>query len=79
MRIFGLCGLFSTHAAEELAAIKQRLLRLKAQAGLQAVRAYLDEEAQSRLAVRLNWWQAAMYLALSESQWFLEEGVHLIR
>jgi hypothetical protein len=77
-RTFGLGRLYAVHAAEELINISHSLALMAARGGAAAVRAHLIEQAQSRQAVTKNSWQSAMYSALSESEWFCEEGFKLI-
>ncbi|MES2641054.1 MAG: HNH endonuclease signature motif containing protein [Myxococcota bacterium] len=75
MVAFGLAALFSTHAAEELTLIRERLLGLRRGSGFAGLRDYLEDEAESRLTPRVNNWNGALYDALARDPWFLESGV----
>lgn len=71
--------LYSANAAEELVNIAHRLGKLGDIQGAAGVREHLVEEAESCAKARLNSWQSAMYKALSESDWFCNDGFLLIR
>lgn len=69
-----LAKLYSTHAAEELSGIRLQIRNLHSQAGHQAVRQHLEETYASRVNVRPNSWQSALYEALSVSTWYCDGG-----
>lgn len=71
---FGLRSLYASEAAQELVDIKHRLVGLMASGGEVAVRDHLQEESNSRSDAARNSWRAALYRALSESQWFHQTG-----
>jgi hypothetical protein len=71
---FELAKLYSIQAAVELIDIRDRLLKAGAREGPAGVRLDLEESAVSRRAAQKNSWRAAFYTALSESDWFCEEG-----
>jgi 5-methylcytosine-specific restriction endonuclease McrA len=77
-RMLNLAALYSAQAAVELTDIAMYLQQHFRDAGAEAVRADLDLQARSRRLCRPNSWQAAMYSALLNSDWFCEEGVLLI-
>lgn len=66
--------LYAIQAAVELVNIRDRLLKRAQVDSINGVRASLEEDASSRNAVERNSWQAAFYVALSESDWFCKEG-----
>ncbi|GIF44246.1 HNH endonuclease [Actinoplanes xinjiangensis] len=74
---FGLGALYTAQAAQELANLEYRLGRLAAAGGADGVRDFLQENADSCRHARLNSWQTAMYVALSESDWFCDGGFKL--
>ena len=71
-------ALFATHAGGELVNIRYALQRLAGAGGPEAVRDHLKTEADSRLHAHRNSWQAATYVALSQSDWFCETGFSAI-
>lgn len=76
---FKLARLYGIHAAAELIQIQYALLRVNERGGSDAVRLHLSDQAESRRMVNRNSWQAAMYSALSNSQWFCEDGLQRVR
>lgn len=79
LRVFDLYARYSVEAARELSEVAQRLLDLRGAGGVDALRSHLRGEAESRLAVRANFWRTAFYYALAESDWFVsEEGSHAL-
>ncbi|MCF6285092.1 MAG: HNH endonuclease [Candidatus Hydrogenedentes bacterium] len=66
--------LYSSQAAQEISAIRQRLESLFEDEGAEGVKDYLGRERDSRIANRPNTWQAATYAALCESKWFCAGG-----
>lgn len=75
--IFCLLPLYSSHAAVEINNIHHQLIQLFHSSGPDAVQKHLLESAMSREKAHLNSWQAAMYRALANSNWFYTEGVIL--
>lgn len=73
--ILGLAGLYSTHAAVELANIKGALMQTFNSGGAPSVQAHLAREALSRQNSHTNSWQTALYSALRDSAWFWSTGV----
>lgn len=71
---FQLNELFSSHASEELRGAKTQLTNLfKSDPDL--LKKHLKEAFESRLALGLNSWQAAMYKSLLQDEWFCNGGV----
>jgi hypothetical protein len=66
----------STEATDELAAIHGVVMRNVSQYGFteQDIRDDLLAQAADRLAIHKNSWQAALYQALGNSQWYCQEG-----
>jgi hypothetical protein len=75
--IFKLNELYISNSAQELSNISQRLTTLHSHCGTDCVRDYLIEEYESRYAYNKNSWHTAMYLALSQSDWFCDGGFHM--
>lgn len=71
---FKINELFSSHASEELRGIKQQLIKLY-NASQNLLEVYLTESYDSRLALGINSWQAVMYFALHNDEWFTQGGV----
>jgi hypothetical protein len=69
---FNLGPLYAAEGAEELLSIRHQLDLILRSASADEVRAYLEDEAASRAAARLNGWRAAAYEAWAESDWFCE-------
>ena len=77
-RLFNLAALYASHAAEELVGIRYRLTTLlDCGGGAGAVREHLQEEAESRGAIKANSWQAAVYKALANCDWYCDGGFKL--
>ncbi len=74
-----LARLYGVHAAAELIQIQFALLKVNERGGSDAVRLHLSDQAESRRMINRNSWQAAMYSALSNSAWFCEGGLRLVR
>lgn len=72
--ILGLAALYGANAAQELTQIASRLSRIADTAGPDGVREHLQEEAVSRRVPAKNSWQAALYSALAQSEWFWTGG-----
>ena len=73
-KLLGLAELYSSQAAREVADIRQNLQQHFKDGGADAVRTELECQRQSRKANRVNSWQTATYMALTESDWFCEGG-----
>jgi len=72
---FSLATLYSSHAGAEISDIKHHLIRLSTRRGATArIRAYLQDQADSRGNAHVNSWQAATYEALAASTWFCGGG-----
>jgi hypothetical protein len=71
---FELGMLYTSHAAEELLNIRQRLGVLLGLVGPSGVNAHLSEQAASRVAHNINSWQTATYEALAQSAWYCMGG-----
>ncbi|MEZ5874837.1 MAG: HNH endonuclease signature motif containing protein [Hyphomicrobiales bacterium] len=68
-------GRLYSHQAARIISGHQRILsQLYMNGGAEAVRAELARQYDSWVNYRLNCWQAAMYHALSENDWYCEEG-----
>jgi len=66
--------LYSTHAAVELTQINQTLQSLFNNSGSSGVKNYLLEGYESRRYPNQNSWQAAMYKAMADDEWFCNGG-----
>ncbi len=71
---FGLGVLYAAQSGAELVSIRYALAEVAECGGADAVRAFLNQQARSRAMVSRNSWSAALYSALSASQWFCSEG-----
>jgi hypothetical protein len=74
LQLFDLRVLYASNAADEILNKRQRLESLLNTGGAESVHAYLVEERDSFEAASLNSWQAAMYRAASDSEWFCQGG-----
>ncbi|SDK22190.1 HNH endonuclease [Sediminibacillus albus] len=72
-KVFELGKLFSILAAGELPMRELTLNRIYYKAGSDILRLQLKDYAESVEQVHLNSWQAAMFRALEESEWFIQE------
>ncbi len=63
--LFGLARLFAIQANRTVSSIRRQLTDLLHSSGSDAVRAYLREEAGTRLGDRLNGWEGVTYRALA--------------
>lgn len=66
--------LYASHSGVELANIRYSLQRVADAGTAQDVRAYLEDRAESTRHAYPNGWQAAMYRALADSDWFCAGG-----
>ena len=73
-KTFALAELYSANAAQELVQIEYGLKRISDSSGPDGVKAHLSEQAMSRRADQPNYWKAALYTALADSDWFCKEG-----
>jgi 5-methylcytosine-specific restriction endonuclease McrA len=69
--------LYSTHAASELRQINFSLNNHFNRSGADGVRTYLLEAAETRSHDNINSWQAAMYMATADNEWFCNGGFRL--
>ncbi|MFJ6523565.1 HNH endonuclease [Streptomyces filamentosus] len=72
--VFNLAELYSAQAGRTLNSIRLQLTDLLEETGPQSVRAYLEGEARTRRAARLNGWETAAYQAWAEDDWFCAGG-----
>lgn len=70
----GLAALYGANAAQELAQMTHYLSRIADAGGPEGVQLHLQELATSKQAPARNSWQAALYVALADSQWFWSGG-----
>ncbi|MGX1680461.1 HNH endonuclease [Streptomyces althioticus] len=68
--LFGLARLFAIQANRTVSGIRRQLTELLHTGGKDVVRAYLREEADTRLADRLNGWEGVTYRALARDDAF---------
>ena len=66
--------LYSCHSGSEIAGMSFKLEQAFAGGGAHGVRLRLSEDAESWFKYHKNCWQAAMYEALSLSEWFCSGG-----
>jgi hypothetical protein len=71
-------NLYASQAGSALSKKAPRFKQLVETGGEANLRAYLDDEAQGLTAGDKNSWEAALYRALSTSDWFCEEGYEKI-
>jgi 5-methylcytosine-specific restriction endonuclease McrA len=76
-KMLGLGRLYSQQAARTISGLRTMLIRVNESGGAKAVRDELARQHKSWLDHRLNCWQAAAFLALSENEWYCEEGYQL--
>ncbi|MBR1702717.1 MAG: hypothetical protein IJ716_12250 [Lachnospiraceae bacterium] len=69
---FQLGTLYKPYASEEFGACYSRIKRLYLKGGKDLAVKDLNEQIIDRDTIRLNTWQAAMYQAIIDSQWFWE-------
>lgn len=65
---------FSVEAAEELSTLKSLLGSFLKNSGKESIREHLKERFLSEYDVHKNSWKTAMYLGLSASDWYCEDG-----
>lgn len=72
--VLGLSQLYSVQAAVLLTDIRAVLVGIDESEGIAGLRKHLIEQAKSRVVANPNSWQAALFVALSTSCWFLAGG-----
>jgi hypothetical protein len=72
--VFRLAHLYTAQSARTISGIRHKLRRLSDVGGDAIVRAHLMEEYATWSAADMNSWEAALYQALSESDWFCRGG-----
>lgn len=77
-QVFDLRKLYSIQAGVELNIIRRKMTDLFKNGGPRAVKEQLERDARSHKAAYRNSWSTAMYVALSKSTWFHQEGVKRI-
>lgn len=70
---FQLNNLYKPHASEEFRACFNRIKRLYKRGGKDLAIEDLREHIEDKEVIRLNTWQAAMYQAIIDSEWFWNE------
>lgn len=78
-KVMGLAELYAAQAASELADISFNLCELAKTGGPTLVRTHLYSELASRRVRDPNSWKTALYEGLCDSNWFCNQGHHLIR
>lgn len=72
--IFKLNSLYVSQSGALLSNLRYRVIDLYERGGSEAVTDYFCAEAESRVRYCLNSWETAIYLALSESEWYCNGG-----
>lgn len=67
-------SLYMSNANSTVTEIQYRLSRLHEKGGKNAVRAYLEEEEESRRKNHVNSWNTAAYQAMMNNDWFCDGG-----
>lgn len=75
--VFRLAQLYAAQSARTISGIRHKLGVLSAVGGDVIVRAHLMEEFVTWSAADINSWEAALYQALSESDWYCRSGFRL--
>lgn len=73
-KLFNLDELYTSNAASAMASRRLQFKRLHERGGVAEVRGFCLETAESIRAVNLNDWEAVMYQALGDSDWFVTQG-----
>lgn len=73
-RVLGLGSLYASNAYSTVTEIQFRLNSLHEKGGKNAVKAYLQEEEESRRKNHVNSWNTAAYQAMMNSDWFCDGG-----
>lgn len=71
-------SLYSSNAGAKLINIRFSLMHVAERGGSEDLKTHLAEQAGFRQTAEKNSWQAAMYVALSKSNWFCEVGYNCI-
>ncbi|MCF8465117.1 MAG: hypothetical protein K9G41_09755 [Flavobacteriales bacterium] len=66
--------MFAVNAATTLSNIKMEMTDLFESGGAEEIRRNLARSARSRRASNINSWETALYVALSENEWYHSEG-----
>ncbi|MDO8330314.1 MAG: hypothetical protein Q7T36_07585 [Fluviicoccus sp.] len=72
--VFGLQELYASQAASEMVSIRYALLEFFESSGVDGLKSFLGHQARTRSKADSNSWSAALYRAISESEWFCETG-----
>lgn len=72
--VLGLGNLYMSNANSTVTEIQFRLHKLHEKGGKSAVKAYLEEEYESRRDNNVNSWNTAAYQAMMSSDWFCDGG-----
>ncbi len=75
--LFGLAALFAVQANRTVHSIRRQLTAMLDAGGKDTVRAYLTDEAETRLADRLNGWEGVTYRALARDDAFCSGAFEL--
>ena len=75
----GLGNLYMSNANSTVTEIQFRLNRLHEKGGKNSVKAYLEEEEESRRSNHINSWNTAAYQAMMNSDWFCDGGFNEFR
>lgn len=75
--LFGLATLFAVQANRTVNSIRRQLTAMLDAGGKDTVRAYLTDEAETRLADRLNGWEGVTYRALARDDAFCSGAFEL--
>lgn len=72
-------GLYMSNANSTVTEIQFRLKKLHEKGGKMAVKAYLEEEEESRRENHVNSWHTAAYQAMMNSDWFCDGGFNTFK
>lgn len=75
-KTFRLNALYSAHASEMFAPYKVQIMRLYNRRGIEVIKEDLEDKIESYRSIRLNTWEAAMFTALLNSEWFFGTYLH---
>ena len=73
-KCFNLAARYSVEAGNQLACLKDTLVKYHELLGTEGIRQHLAIEAQSQSKQHSNSWQTAMYQALAANDWYCEGG-----
>lgn len=73
--LFKLNTLYAVYAVDEIESSKQMFQNLRKVTGPEGLKSHLQESSKSFRSHRMNHWKAALYQALSESDWFINDYV----